>query len=181
MTNRPLPQGSGSFTARAGRQLALLLVLLLALLQPTPAAASSGAVTLVPEGTEVLEMLRLAVPSEGRSCWRHAEAEAWEPWLAQRQGYRGRELYWDPQRQEALLIIGWARRADWKGIPQSSLDAVQRRFEAAARRCLAAQGTAAADRVPPANPFPVVSSGELLHERLGRGDAGEGDGATPLP
>lgn len=146
-----------------------LLVALLALVsvaRPAPAQASSGAVTLVPERTEVLEVLRLAVPAEGRACWRRAEAEAWEPWLAQRRGYRGRELYWDPERQEALLIIGWARRADWKRIPQTSLDAVQERFEQAARRCLGAQETPAADRVQPANPFPIVSSGELLHERL---------------
>jgi uncharacterized protein (TIGR03792 family) len=164
---------------RAARQLVLLLVLLLTLLLPAPVGASSGAVNLVPESTEVLEVLRLRVPSDGRSCWRRAEAEAWEPWLAQRQGYRGRELYWDPQRQEALLIIGWGHRADWKEIPQASLDAVQEQFEAAARRCLAAQGSAAVDRVPPTNPFPIVSSGELLHELLARGNAG--GGATPLP
>lgn len=178
-------RGPGSSIVLAGRQLVVLLVLLLTLLLPAPAEASSGAVNLVPESTEVLEVLRLRVPSEGRSCWRRAEAEAWEPWLAQRQGYRGRELYWDPQRQEALLIIGWAHRSDWKGIPQTSLDTVQKHFEAAARRCLGAQGTAAVDRVPPPNPFPIVSNGELLHELLIRGNAGDaalgGGGAPALP
>lgn len=147
----------------------LVSLLLLSLLVCAPVGASSGAVTLVPESTDVLEVLRLRVPSEGRSCWREAEAEAWEPWLGQQRGYRGRELFWDPQRQEALLIIGWAHREDWKRIPEATLDGVQGQFERAAHRCLAERGPSANDRLPLANPFPIVSSGELLHERLGGG------------
>jgi uncharacterized protein (TIGR03792 family) len=150
-------------------RIVVVIALLLSLGLPTPAAASSGAITLVPERTDVLEMLRLQVPREARACWRRAELDTWEPWLLEQRGYQGRELFWDPERQEALLLIGWGRRGDWIGIPQASVDAVQERFEQSARRCLSAQGLVVTDRVPPVNPYPILSSGELLHERLGTG------------
>lgn len=121
-------------------------------------------------------MLRLSVPASARACWLQAEASSWGPWLAQQRGYRGRQLFWDRERQEGVLLIGWASRSDWKAIPAATLDQVQERFEAAARLCLAADdpgtgGPASGERL--ANPFPIVSASELVPERLAEPAASE--------
>ncbi|MFS6828296.1 TIGR03792 family protein [Cyanobium sp. ATX 6F1] len=140
----------------------------MALLQPQSAAASGAAPTPLADQAEVVELLRLSVPASARACWLQAEASSWGPWLDQQRGYRGRQLLWDAARQEGLILIGWASRSDWKSIPAATLDQVQERFEAAARRCLAANdpGTGkAASGERPVNPFPIVETAELVPER----------------
>jgi len=100
----------------------------------------------------VVEHLRLAVPAAARQAWLQAEQGSWEPWLQQQQGYLGRELLWDPERQEGVLLIRWASRAHWKAIAPEQVQAVQERFEQLARRATGqVQG----------NPFPLVFEGEL--------------------
>lgn len=137
-------------------------------LLPQPTAAS-GPRTLQIEQAEAIETLRLRVPAAARPCWLEAEAASWGPWLAEQGGYRGRQLFWDQEREEGVLLIGWARRSDWKAIPAAGLDRVQERFEAAARRCLTADSPVT---TPPAglerlgNPFPIVAAAELVPERL---------------
>jgi uncharacterized protein (TIGR03792 family) len=62
-------------------------------------------------------------------------------------------LLWDPATEEGTLLIRWASREQWKAIPAAELDAVQERFEQAARQATGRrQG----------NPFPLVFEGELL-------------------
>ena len=136
-----------------GLAAALLIALVLGLLLARPAPATALAIG----QSDVVEVLRLRVPSDQRACWRQAEALSWEPLLRQQAGYRGRQLLWDPSHEEALLLIGWASRADWDAIPAGELESTQARFEAEARRCLGlAEGSA--------NPFPLLSSGALLPE-----------------
>ncbi len=148
--------------------LAALVALPLALFQPQPVAAS-GPRALQMEQAQAIETLRLRVPAAARPCWLQAEASSWEPWLAHQRGYRGRQLFWDRERQEGVLLIGWATRSDWKAIPAASLDRVQERFETAARQCLTADDPGdgqPASRGESSNPFPIVSSAELMPERL---------------
>ena len=52
-----------------------------------------------------------------------------------------------------MLLIRWRDQEAWFGIPSQELDAVQERFEAAARQ---ATGSATG------NPFPLVAEGKLL-------------------
>ena len=88
-----------------------------------------------------------------RQAWIAAEANSWEPWLAQQKGFLDRQLLWDPVTEEGTLLIRWASREQWKAIPPAELDAVQERFEQAARQATGRrQG----------NPFPLVFEGELL-------------------
>lgn len=135
----------------------VVLWMALSLLRPEPVAAlPAGGLQIGESG--VVEVLRLKVPAAQRSCWRRAEALSWEPWLGQQAGYRGRELLWDATHQEGVLLIGWARQADWDAVSPGRLDPVQARFEAEARRCLGSSDGAT-------NPFPLVSSGALLPER----------------
>ncbi|MFN9622692.1 MAG: TIGR03792 family protein [Cyanobacteriota bacterium] len=102
----------------------------------------------------IVEHLRLKVPSGGREAWIQAEHETWDPWLRQQKGFVEREVLWDSARGEGVLLIHWASDDDWKAIPAGAVAAVQARFEAAAKRCLA---------LPPQseNPFPLVFAGEI--------------------
>ncbi|MCP9808047.1 TIGR03792 family protein [Cyanobium sp. HWJ4-Hawea] len=133
------------------RLLCICLSLLLLAAHPAPVVAAfnepDGSYALV-----VVEQLRLKVPSESRQAWLEAEQGSWEPWLEQQPGFLGRQLLWDPQRQEGTLLIRWASREQWKAIPEADLSAVQQRFEELAR---------AGTKTALGNPFPLVFEGEL--------------------
>lgn len=123
---------------------------------PAPAAdADSG-----DDSGAVVEQLRVKVAAAEREAWLQAEQQSWGPWLQRQEGFLGRELLWDGERQEGLLLIRWRSRGDWLAIPASEMEAVQERFERAARLALS---QAAGDAEPAAagNPFPLVAAGEL--------------------
>ncbi|WP_296416628.1 TIGR03792 family protein [Vulcanococcus sp. DEBay_Sum29NL08_54] len=101
----------------------------------------------------VVEHLRIKVPADGRAAWLQAEQGSWEPWLEQQDGYLGRDLLWDSEREEGTLLIRWASREQWKAIPETEVEAVQERFEQLAREATG-QGQG--------NPFPLVFEGELI-------------------
>jgi len=101
----------------------------------------------------VVEHLRIKVPADGRAAWLQAEQGSWEPWLEQHDGYLGRDLLWDSEREEGTLLIRWASREQWKAIPEAEVEAVQERFEQLAREATG-QGQG--------NPFPLVFEGELI-------------------
>ena len=148
MTRRP--------PLRLATLLAALCLLTLVLVGlPTTA---QGATT-EPPGP-VVEHLRVKVPADARGAWLQAEEESWGPWLQRQDGFLGRDLLWDAEREEGLLLIRWRSRRQWLAIPASDVEAVQGRFEAAARRALDRD---AGGREPAAasNPFPLVHAGEL--------------------
>lgn len=105
-----------------------------------------------PVAVEVVEQLRLRVPKQGRQAWLKAERASWDPWLQRQQGFLGRELYWDAQREEGVLLIRWASRADWDAIPKADIERVQNHFVLLARQALG-QGIG--------NPFPLLHAGAL--------------------
>ena len=128
------------------RFVAVACLVLLLVASPADAALPS------PAGA-VVEHLRLKVPAASRDAWLEAERLSWEPWLRDRPGFMGRELLWDPERQEGVLLIRWRTRQAWKTIPQEEIDAVQERFDRIARDLLHSDAAA---------PFPLLHSGELL-------------------
>ena len=103
----------------------------------------------------VVEYLRVKVPASARRAWLEAERASWGPWLAEQEGFLGRDLYWDAGREEGVLLIRWRRPEDWFSIPAGQLEAVQERFEVVARRASGLQS---------GNPFPLVAEGKLLPE-----------------
>jgi uncharacterized protein (TIGR03792 family) len=117
----------------------------------------------------VIEHLRVRVRADARSAWLQAETHTWEPWLRRQRGFLGRELFWDADREEGILLIRWASREQWKAIRDEEVDAVQRQFEALAHLLLAGSKIAAGEfpdsqkppTPPPSNPFPLVHAGEL--------------------
>ncbi len=100
----------------------------------------------------VIEHLRLKVPSQQRIAWIKAERESWEPWLAKKSGFLGRQLLWDEKSQEAIVLISWASRKDWKSISSIEISKVQKDFEEIARVSTGQKS---------GNPFPLIYEGEL--------------------
>ena len=103
--------------------------------------------------TEVVEVIRLSVPKSSRQAWLKAEMGSWDPWLAKKNGFLGRQLFWDPNTEEASLLISWSSKNEWKSIAKNDLDKVQSRFEEIARLATGQDF---------GNPFPINSEGELL-------------------
>ncbi|OUT70421.1 MAG: TIGR03792 family protein [Synechococcus sp. TMED19] len=89
----------------------------------------------------VVEVLHMPVSNQQRQCWLQAEADHWEPWLEQQHGYRGRELLWDPDRQQAVVLIGWQSQGDWDAIPTASISTTEEAFDAQLRQCLGTGNT----------------------------------------
>ena len=100
----------------------------------------------------VVEVLQMPVTKDQTSCWRMAEAKIWEPWLEQQSGYQGRELLWDRDRQQAVVLIGWLSQSAWDAIPASSIKKTETRFDGVLQRCL---GSGAS------KPLPLQRTGSL--------------------
>jgi uncharacterized protein (TIGR03792 family) len=148
--------GAQAFARALARVCALMLSVLM-LLAGHPDVATAEPLPEQQRGAgpfevAVVEHLRVKVPAEARQAWLDAERGSWEPWLAQQPGFLGRDLLWDPVREEGTLLIRWASREQWKAIPLAEVEAVQERFERLARQ---------ATHTPQGNPFPLVFEGEL--------------------
>ena len=133
------------------RAFAVLLAMLLGFSSPAMAMAMAM--------DAVIEQLRLQVPAAHRELWLQAEARTWQPWLEQQEGFEQRSLYWDPLREEGVLLIEWASRAQWKAIPDAEVLRVQALFEAEVNQTL--------KRSQDAEPlFPLLAEGELQQQQL---------------
>ncbi len=145
------------FTALLSRKAILffasLLSVFILLFINTEAALAATSFELDSSNKTVIEYLRLEVPHQNKKAWLIAEQKSWEPWLKKQKGFLGRQLLWDPEREEAVLLISWASRSDWKMIPEEEIDYVQKIFEEIANDLIGKNGI---------NPFPIKSQGELL-------------------
>jgi len=103
----------------------------------------------------IVEHLKLEVPKKFKNAWLKAEEGSWEPWLLKQDGFLGRQLFWDPKKEEATLLFGWESRAVWKSISQTEINLVQHDFEKIARKETGEQS---------GNPFPLIFEGELNPE-----------------
>ncbi len=119
----------------------------------TQVALAASSFELNPSNQTIVEYLRLHVPNQDQNAWLIAEQKSWEPWLKKQKGFLGRQLFWDPETEEALLLISWASRSEWKMIPNKEIDDVQNTFEEIANDLTGRKGI---------NPFPIKSQGELM-------------------
>jgi len=115
------------------------------------------------------------VPAVAREVWLETEVSTWEPWLARQEGFLGRDLFWDPEREEGILLIYWASRRQWEAIPQEEVERVQQDFVRRVRAILdrlqvpdtlGHDARALADSLDPVEPFPLVHEGELSPLRV---------------
>jgi uncharacterized protein (TIGR03792 family) len=103
------------------------------------------------QGEIVIEELRLKVPADSKAAWLNAEKEIWEPWLSSQDGFLGRQLFWDKENEEALILVNWKSKKLWKSIPMSEVNLVQQKFEDNVKTALKV----------PENPFELIYEGEL--------------------
>ncbi|EEE40678.1 TIGR03792 family protein [Prochlorococcus marinus] len=107
------------------------------------------------QGEMVIEELRLKVPGDVKEAWLNAEKEIWEPWLSSQDGFLGRQLFWDKEKEEALILVNWKNKKLWKSIPMSEVNVVQQKFEDNVKAALNVGE----------NPFKLIYEGELDKQR----------------
>ena len=103
------------------------------------------------QGEMVIEELRLKVPANAKAAWLNAEKEIWDPWLSSQDGFLGRQLFWDKEKEEALILVNWKSKELWKSIPMSEVNIVQAKFEDNVKTALNVSK----------NPFRLIYEGEL--------------------
>jgi uncharacterized protein (TIGR03792 family) len=103
----------------------------------------------------VIEELRLKVPADVKAVWLNAEKEIWEPWLSSKDGFLGRQLFWDGEKEEALILVNWESKKLWKSIPMSEVNVIQQKFEDNVKAALNIGE----------NPFELIYEGELDKQR----------------
>ena len=103
------------------------------------------------QGEMVTEELRLKVSSDAKAAWLNAEKEIWEPWLSSQDGFLERQIFWDKQREEALILVNWKSKKLWKSIPMSEVNLVQEKFDEKVKTALNVRD----------NPFVLIYEGEL--------------------
>jgi len=102
----------------------------------------------------VTEELRLKVPSEFKDVWLQTEKKVWEPWLSIQDGFLGRQLFWDKEKEEALILVNWKNKKLWKNISTEEVNEVQDKFEENVKTSLNIK----------VNPFELIYEGELFKQ-----------------
>ena len=103
------------------------------------------------QGEMIIEELRLKVPADAKATWLNAEKEISEPWLSSQDGFLGRQLFWNKEKEEALILVTWKSKNLWKSIPMSEVNVVQQKFEDNVKTALNVSE----------NPFELIYEGEL--------------------
>ena len=107
------------------------------------------------QGDVVIEELRLKVPATVKAVWLKGEKEIWDPWLSSQEGFLGRQLFWDKEKEEALILVNWESKELWKSIPMSEVNVVQEKFEDYVKTALNVRS----------NPCELIYEGELDKQR----------------
>ena len=99
----------------------------------------------------IIEELRLKVPADYKKIWLNAEKIIWEPWLSSQDGFLSRQLFWDKEKEEALILVNWKSKELWKSIPIKEVNEIQEKFENNVKSALNVRK----------NPFELIYEGEL--------------------
>ncbi len=102
----------------------------------------------------VTEELRLKIPFKFKKVWLQAEKEVWEPWLSSQDGYLGRQIFWDKEKEEALILVNWKNKILWKSISMNEVNEIQEKFEENVKTSLNTD----------VNPFELIYEGELVKQ-----------------
>ena len=102
----------------------------------------------------VTEELRLKIPSKFKAVWIKAEKEVWDPWLSIQDGYLGRKIFWDKEKEEALILVNWKNKRLWKSISIEEVNEIQEKFEENVKTSLNLN----------VNPFNLIYEGELVEQ-----------------
>ena len=139
-----------NFLKKIFRCIALTLIILVASFQYNSAVVSAETMINMKDNF-VTEELRLLVPSEYKDTWIKAEKEVWDPWLANKKGFLGREIFYNKEKEEALVLVKWANKKLWKSISVKEVYEMQSIFEENVKNDLNLDS----------NPFELIYEGEL--------------------
>ena len=103
----------------------------------------------------IVEELRLSVPLKYKVSWLKAEEEVWEPWLSKQDGFLGRQIFYNPKTEEALLLVKWESRNLWKNISNEEVNKMQKIYEETVTSTLEVE----------TNPFKFIYEGELFEQK----------------
>ena len=103
----------------------------------------------------IVEELRLSVPSKYKESWLRAEEEVWEPWLSKQDGFLGRQIFYNRKTEEALLLVKWESRNLWKNISNEEVNKMQKIYEETVTSSLGVE----------TNPFQFIYEGELFEQK----------------
>ena len=103
----------------------------------------------------ITEELRLNVPAKYKTVWLEAEKQIWEPWLAQQDGFLGRQIFYNEEKEEALLLVKWENKKLWKNIAVEEVSRVQNIFDENVKEALNLSQ----------NPFELSYEGELFNQK----------------
>ena len=103
----------------------------------------------------IIEELRLNVPAKYKKVWLKAEKQIWEPWLAQQDGFLGRQIFYNEEKEEALLLVKWENKKLWKNIAVEEVNRVQNIFDENIKETLNLSK----------NPFELSYEGELFNQK----------------
>tara|TARA_B100000963_G_C22330940_1_gene538612 strand:+ start:90 stop:530 length:441 start_codon:yes stop_codon:yes gene_type:complete len=138
------------FLKKAFRLISLAFIVLVASFQYNSASVNAETMDIMKENP-ITEELRLRVPLEYKDNWIKAEKQVWEPWLTNKKGFLGREIFYNKNKQEALVLVKWANRKLWKSISETEVNKVQSIFEENVKNDLKIDK----------NPFELIDEGEL--------------------
>tara|TARA_Y100001978_G_C23522777_1_gene351080 strand:- start:242 stop:685 length:444 start_codon:yes stop_codon:yes gene_type:complete len=113
------------------------------------------AITMNDNNAIIVEELRLSVPIKYKEAWINAEKEIWEPWLNKQEGFLGRQIFYNEEKEEALVLVNWENKKLWKSISSSEVNKIQDNFEKNVIKTLKIE----------TNPFVFIYEGELLIQK----------------
>ena len=102
----------------------------------------------------ITEELRLEIPFKFKEAWLKAEKEVWDPWLSIQDGYLGRKIFWNKEKNEALILVNWKNKKSWKSISIKEVNEIQEKFEENVKTSLNLN----------VNPFKLIYEGELIEQ-----------------
>ena len=106
------------------------------------------------QGQFITEELRLKVPSDFKKVWLTAEKLTWDPWLSSKEGFLGRQIFWDEEKEEGLILVNWQSRELWKNISIEEVNKIQNEFDNYVKKSLNLN----------TNPFDLIYEGELVKQ-----------------
>ncbi len=106
------------------------------------------------QGQFITEELRLKVPSDFKKVWLTAEQLTWDPWLSSKEGFLGRQIFWDEEKEEGLILVNWQSRELWKNISIEEVNKIQNEFDNYVKKSLNLN----------TNPFDLIYEGELVKQ-----------------
>ena len=130
-----------------------ILLLVTIILQPN--SKNTFALPMNKLNQNIVEELRLSVPIKYKETWLKAEEEVWDPWLSKQDGFLGRQIFYNPKKGEALLLVKWKSRNLWKNISDEEVNKMQKIYEETVISSLGVE----------TNPFEFIYEGELFEQK----------------